>query len=107
MTRTEQRALLAKEIGRLLRARREELGLSLEQVAGAADMTANALWLNEVGRRIPGADTLIKLAHALQMEETPLSAFAKISWEQREDGVPGWELVVAMREYLQAAQRTA
>lgn len=107
MTKAEQRALFAKEIGKLIRARREELGLSLEQAAGMADMTANALWLNESGRRIPGSDTLIKLAHALQMQDTPLSAFAKISWEPMENGVPGWHLVVAMREYLRAAKRPA
>ena len=104
MTRTEQRALLATEIGRILRQKREALGLSMEKVAGYADMTANALWLIESGRRIPGSDTLIKLAHALQIQDLPLSTFAKVSWAPMDDGIPGLQLVIeAMRELLKAS----
>lgn len=101
MTTAEQRQIVAQEIGRVLRARREELGLSLEQAAGMADVTANALWLNETGKRIPGADTLIKLAHALRIQDTPLSGFVNVTWEPMGNGLPGLQLVIeAMRTLL-------
>jgi transcriptional regulator with XRE-family HTH domain len=102
----DQHTQLAQHIGKVLRDRRNELGLSIERVAGLADMTANALWLNENGRRIPNGATLLKLAHALKIEDQPLSIFAKLEWEPMGDGFPGMRLVVkngATREYVHAA----
>ena len=99
-----QHEQLARQIGQVLRARREQLGLTMDRVAGLADMTSNALWLNETGRRVPNSATLIKLAHALQMQDLPLSTFARFTYEPMRDGLPGVQLVIeAMRELLKAS----
>lgn len=99
----------AKHLGSLLKQRRVELGLSQTRVAGVADMTQDGLWMIEQGKRVPRADTLLKIMAALGMEGEPLTFFANVSWEAATDGLPGVQLVIkpsengAMREYVKAA----
>lgn len=56
---------LAEFWGESLKARRVELGLSQGQLARAADMTQQAIWQFEHGRRVPLDRTKVELARAL------------------------------------------
>lgn len=104
-----QHALIAARIGEVLREQRTKLGFSQSKVAAQADITQDAYWLIEKGRRIPRADTLLKLMHALGIEDTPFSFFADVVWRPATDGLPGMELVIipskngATREFVKAA----
>lgn len=106
---TPQHAVLAAHIGKVLKARRVELGVSQSRVAGQADITQDALWRIEQGNRIPRADTLLKLMAALGLEDQPMSFFARVKWQPASDGIPGMQLVIVprengdMREYDKAA----
>jgi transcriptional regulator with XRE-family HTH domain len=80
-------------LGRFLREHRETLGLSLEQVAGTADMSTSGLWLIEQGRRMPSAYTLAKIAHAMGLEDRSIASFLPMSWVPMPHGLPGVRLI--------------
>jgi transcriptional regulator with XRE-family HTH domain len=75
---------LAIEWGLRLRARREALGLSQTQLARIADMTQQAVWQFETGKRIPLDRTKVALARALGT--TPGDLFP---WPPMEDLIGG------------------
>jgi len=50
----------------LLRERRQQLGLSLSELARRSHLSHQAVMLVEQARRVPGLDTLARLGHALE-----------------------------------------
>jgi transcriptional regulator with XRE-family HTH domain len=52
-------------VGARIRARRKELGLSLDELAGRTDLTASFLSLIERNRNNPSLDSLYRIAEAL------------------------------------------
>lgn len=93
---TTERDLVGRRIGDLLRERREELGLTLEQVAGPAGMTASGYWLLEQGDRVPRFDTLLRVLYALGIQDLSARQIVEMEWKQVElaSGLPGLRLVV-------------
>jgi transcriptional regulator with XRE-family HTH domain len=70
---TEERIAQAVDaVGRVARARREELGLTLREVAFNAGLSLPYVANLEKGRKNPTLDTLVRLSIALDL---PLSAF--------------------------------
>lgn len=59
-------------LGDFIRAKRDELGLSLRELARQIDCTAPFLSDIELGRRHPSEDVLAKLAHAIGVKEDEL-----------------------------------
>lgn len=55
-------------IGSRVRELRDELGYTKRELAGRSGLSSNAIYLIEVGRRSPNAETLIRLAAALGVE---------------------------------------
>lgn len=101
---TAEQDLVGKQLGAYLRKTRENLGLSLDNVAGRADMSTSGLWLIEQGRRMPSAFTLSKIAHALGIEGSGIETFIPLRWEPMPQGLPGLRLVVGTtRTSLQRA----
>ena len=60
----------AIEMGKRIRERREELGLSETELAGLSQITAATLSHIELGNRYPKTDTLLRIAEVLKV---PLS----------------------------------
>lgn len=75
---------LAELWGRCLKSRRVELNLSQNQLARIADMTQQAIWQFEHGKRIPLDRTKVQLARALGT--TPGELFP---WPDMEDLADG------------------
>src|SRR5574337_289928 len=78
--RRSQRKLeneIAIRIGRRLRALREEKGVSAEELARRSGMHRPNVTRVESGRHVPSGDTLIRLAHAL---EVSLEALVSDLW---------------------------
>jgi ribosome-binding protein aMBF1 (putative translation factor) len=63
-------ARLAYELGRTVRALREQRGWSQAQLADAAGMTQSAIARFEAGGTVPSLRVLDRLAHALDAELT-------------------------------------
>lgn len=53
-------------IGRRMKAARVEIGLSLDDLAAATDMSKTALWQIETGQTEPKASTLLRLSIQLR-----------------------------------------
>jgi len=56
-----------KQIGSRIQARREEAGLSQEQLAEIVDMTPLSISFIETGRNAPSMSAFVKIANALQV----------------------------------------
>lgn len=65
---------MAHEIGACVRARRCELGYSIERAAKVAGVTASCWQKLERGERLPRVDTLMKVAKALAVTVDDLVA---------------------------------
>lgn len=70
----------AEEFGRMLRARREELGLSRRDVVEASGLSYPYVSQLETGYRLPAHKALAALAEALELSPSELSA--AIPYEQ-------------------------
>jgi transcriptional regulator with XRE-family HTH domain len=68
----ERIAQAVDAVGRVARARREDLGLTLREVASNAGLSLPYVANLEKGRKNPTLDTLVRLSIALDL---PLSAF--------------------------------
>lgn len=64
--------LLKRRIGERVRARRQELAVSQEQLAFQADISPTYLSQIEAGKRNPSLETLFRLALGLKLEITDL-----------------------------------
>jgi transcriptional regulator with XRE-family HTH domain len=67
-----------ERLGRNLRRRREELGISQEELSLRAELSLTAVYPVELGRRVPKVDTFIRLVGAL--ETTPSELATGIAW---------------------------
>ena len=74
------REQLVRSIGPKVHALRQRYGLSLQQLAQAADVSAAAVHKVERGEMVPTITTLLKLAQALQ---TPIRHFVEDDAEPR------------------------
>jgi transcriptional regulator with XRE-family HTH domain len=73
MTDGEAEKIIAK-IAALLRARREEMGLSMNELASRAGLDQVAVSRIEKGERSPRVHTILKLAAALQIRASAIFA---------------------------------
>lgn len=81
-------------IGRNIRAHREQIGLSQERLGELTSLHRTEIGRLEKGGRVPRADTLFKLAVALELEDpgplfagltyTPPSRLKKGTWGTRD-----------------------
>lgn len=69
---------LRERLGANLRAHRERLGISQEEVSIRAETHRNSVSALELGRKLPRIDSFIRLAGAL--EATPSELTAGILW---------------------------
>jgi transcriptional regulator with XRE-family HTH domain len=73
-----------------IRARRKELGLTLEEVAEIVGVTAGALSHIESGRRLPDPRNAVAIAQALQMDPDQLLALLDDAHADRNAVRSGW-----------------
>lgn len=73
-----------------IRARRKELGLTLEEVAAVVGVTPGALSHVESGRRLPDARNLISMAQALQLDPDELLTLLDEAHAERRADQVGW-----------------
>lgn len=73
-----------------LRARRKELGLTLEDVADVVGVTAGALSHIESGRRLPDPRNAVAIAQALQLDPDDVLALLRDAHSDRLDDRSGW-----------------
>ena len=66
-------ALLLEALGLTLKERRQELGLTQEDVAGEAEIDRPYITLIEAARKQPTVSVFWKLAHALQLRPGELA----------------------------------
>jgi XRE family transcriptional regulator, regulator of sulfur utilization len=78
MPQTKSDLAVADRIGDNLRRIRRREGLTQEELAARAGLHRAAIGLLENGHRVPRADTLVKLAGA--MEISPVELFDGIGW---------------------------
>jgi transcriptional regulator with XRE-family HTH domain len=64
-------------LARRMRSRRKTLGLTQEQLAEKADLSANYIAKLELGDRIPSFSTLVCIAEALDIEVFELLSVSK------------------------------
>lgn len=69
--RTEQREI-GRKIGLAVRARREELGLTQEELAHQSDHHRNYIGYLERGERCPNVATLERIARSLKIKVSKL-----------------------------------
>jgi transcriptional regulator with XRE-family HTH domain len=73
-------------IGEEIRRRRREKGLTIAQLAERSNMAPSAISQIETGKRTPSSESVIKLAHALEVEVGdlyPKKAQAQLPLEER------------------------
>ena len=105
--RSEESFDLVDELGRRLRARRRELGLTLADVAAAADISVGHSSAIEKGTTMPSLPVLARLAHALDLtlaevlRESPAPRIAHGRLGELESG----DLLVASGSRIQVAYR--
>lgn len=75
-----------------VRARRKELGLTLEEVAAIVGVTPGALSHIESGRRLPDPRNAVAIAQALQMDPDELLALLDDAHADRNALRSGWTL---------------
>ena len=63
-----------QDFGRVLKARREELGMTRRELVDASGLSYPYVSQLETGSRLPSHKSLARLARALQLEPTDLSA---------------------------------
>jgi len=73
-----------------IRARRKELGLTLEEVAAQVGVTAGALSHIESGRRLPDPRNAVAIAQALEMDPDQLLALLDDAHADRNAVRSGW-----------------
>jgi len=78
------------ELSEKVRARRKELGLTLEEVAAIVGVTPGALSHVESGRRLPDARNAIAIARALQMDPDELLTLLDEAHAERRADQAGW-----------------
>ena len=66
--------LLNKKIGKRIQARREEVGMSQEQLAEAVELTPLSISYIETGRNAPSMAKFIRIANALKVSADMLLA---------------------------------
>ena len=75
-----------------IRARRKELGLTLEDVATAVGVTPGALSHIESGRRLPDPRNAVGIAQALQMDPQELLVLLDEAHSNRRADRSGWNV---------------
>ena len=78
---------VARHFGANLHRARKRRGLSQEALAAQASLHRTHIGLLEKGARMPGIDTLVKLAAALDCD--PDDLIAGIEWRPAQVGDPG------------------
>jgi len=73
-----------------IRARRKELGLTLEEVADVVGVTAGALSHIESGRRLPDPRNAVAIAQALQLDPDDLLGLLREAHADRVNDRSGW-----------------
>jgi transcriptional regulator with XRE-family HTH domain len=63
---------LRKEWGQALAAKREKSGMTQQQLATHAGIATSTLVSYELGRRMPGVETLLDLARVLEVDAADL-----------------------------------
>jgi transcriptional regulator with XRE-family HTH domain len=59
---------IREQLGRNLRAQRERVGLSQEELGDKCELDRTEISLLERGQRYPRLDTLVKLSRALELD---------------------------------------
>lgn len=81
----------AQAFGQILRARREEAGLTQQKLADRIEGVRSYIQFLEYGKQTPAATTVIVLAEALGMEPAELFADAVMRMERlKEMSSPGF-----------------
>jgi len=91
-----------------IRARRKELGLTLEDVADKVGVTAGALSHIESGRRLPDPRNAVSIAQALQLDPDDLLELLRDAHSERVTDRSGWTSAPSQaRTSAQRAPRNA
>lgn len=72
-------------VGRRIRGRRKELGLTQEELAGLAEIDRKHVSSIETGKAEPGLWTFVRIAGALQIPVSPL--VKDLTWVPNEHGI--------------------
>lgn len=98
------------QLGRRLRARRQELGLTQGSVAGLADVSVSYLSELEAGNNTPSLPLLARLAHSLDLSVNELlrdTSSGPIATGTLDDQRPGFETVAAAELRLHVVRQVA
>ena len=94
-----------QEIGDRIRAAREQRGWNATDLSVQADLSIEQISRYENGAKLPGLDSLVRIAGALQL---PLSAFQPAELDQYGACSPGETAVLAaLRDLSPLKQRAA
>ena len=77
MQKAQKRAAICSEVARLLRSQRERANLSMTALAAKTGLSQQMVSYVEKGKRNPTLDTLLRLAHALEIPLASLIAKAE------------------------------
>ncbi|UOQ57567.1 helix-turn-helix domain-containing protein [Leucobacter allii] len=96
----------AREIGGRIRAVRQELGISLEDLGELSEISWTSIGKIERGASSPTAETLVRLASALEVDPGMfLSGISSDAYGQRERQVSVRDLIRARGEQQRARER--
>ena len=93
-----------QEIGNRIRDAREQRGWSCSELGIQADLTVQQISRYENGAKLPGLDSLVRIAGALQL---PLSAFQPAELDQYGACSPGETAVLAALRDLSPLKKQA
>ena len=93
-----------QEVGSRIRAAREQRGWNATDLSVQADVSPEQISRYENGAKLPGLDSLVRIAGALQL---PLSAFQPIGLDQYGACSPGEIAVLAALRDLSPLKKQA
>ena len=93
-----------QEVGSRIRAARERRGWNATELSVQADVSPEQISRYENGAKLPGLDSLVRIAGALQL---PLSAFQPIGLDQYGSYTPGEAAVLAALRDLSPLKKQA
>jgi len=88
-TNESQAGRRAREVGAWLRARRDDAGLTQEELAEKCGLSADAIRSWELGRRVPQSESIERLLPALGVPDSRLEEHRH--WMRGRQMPPGWK----------------
>ena len=69
---TAEPKAICERIGKRMRERRKDLGISLDRLAAMTELSKTGLWQIEQGQNEPRAGTIVRLCNALRLSAADL-----------------------------------